>query len=123
MDDCLLFEDCSYLAQWPGVPVHDSEGQIITAALGKSSSVVLAGHGYVATGESVEIATYRAVAIEQCAQRALLALAVGNQQNLDPAAARQAREFLHQPEIVSLTFSYWARRSGVANWTTQGAQQ
>lgn len=33
MDTCVLYESCAYLAEWPGVPIGDEEGRIISEAL------------------------------------------------------------------------------------------
>jgi L-fuculose-phosphate aldolase len=111
MDDCLFFDDCGYLPQWPGVPVGDEEGQVISQALGDHSCALLAGHGYVATGSSLELAIYRAVHFEHAAARALRALAVGEPVELKHDVAAQARDFLLQPSIVQSTFDYWQRQS------------
>jgi L-fuculose-phosphate aldolase len=109
MDACSLYDDCAYLPQWPGVPVHDEEGRIISRALGAKSSAILAGHGYIATGASIEYATYRAVFLERAAKLFLAANPCGELQRLDPDAALEARKFLLQPRIVQATFDYWSR--------------
>jgi L-fuculose-phosphate aldolase len=111
MDDCLFFGDCGYLPQWPGVPVGDEEGQIISRALADKSCALLAGHGYVATGSSLQLAIYRAVYLEHAAARVLRALAAGEPVELQRGVAEEAREFLLQPAIVQSTFDYWRRQS------------
>jgi L-fuculose-phosphate aldolase len=111
MDDCLFFGDCSYLPQWPGVPVGDEEGRIISGALADKSCALLAGHGYVATGSSLQLAIYRAVYLEHAAARVLRALAAGEPVELQHGVAEEAREFLLQPSIVQSTFNYWQRQS------------
>jgi len=45
MDTCVLYENCAYLPEWPGVPIGDEEGEIISTALGDKSAVLLAHHG------------------------------------------------------------------------------
>jgi L-fuculose-phosphate aldolase len=109
MDACSLYDDCGFLERWPGVPVHDEEGRIISQALGNKPSAILAGHGYIATGESIEYATYRAVFLERAARMYLSARPCGELQPLDHMSAIEAREFLLQPRIVQATFSYWSR--------------
>ena len=37
MDLCPLYDDCAFLEAWPGVPVGNEEGEIISAALGTSA--------------------------------------------------------------------------------------
>ncbi len=54
MDNTPLYDDCAFLADWPGVPVGNEEGEIISAALGDKKAVLLAHHGQLVTGVSVE---------------------------------------------------------------------
>ena len=37
MDVCALYEDCSFVGHWPGVPVGNEEGLLISSALGKTA--------------------------------------------------------------------------------------
>lgn len=50
MDLCPLYEDCAFLKDWPGVPVGNEEGEIISAALGDKRAILLSHHGLLATG-------------------------------------------------------------------------
>jgi L-fuculose-phosphate aldolase len=111
MDDCMFHDDIAHLPDWPGVPVGDDEGHLISAALGSRSCALLAGHGYVATGHTLEEAVYRAVSLERMAARHLLARSahLAEPAPLADAQASEAREFLLQPRIVNSTFNYWAR--------------
>jgi L-fuculose-phosphate aldolase len=34
MDTMMFYEDCAYLPEWPGVPIGDEEGRIISEAIG-----------------------------------------------------------------------------------------
>lgn len=113
MDSAMLYEDCAYLAEWPGVPIADDEGRIISAALGPANNVLLAHHGILNLGDSVEMATYRAYFMERACRRQLDAEAAGDIVPVDPANAREARDFLLQPAIVNTTFRYLARRLGL----------
>src|SRR5215472_13624858 len=45
MDTTLFFEDCAWLPEWPGVPIGDEEGRIISEALGDKKAILLAHHG------------------------------------------------------------------------------
>jgi L-fuculose-phosphate aldolase len=102
----------AHLPEWPGVPVADDEGRIISAALGKAKTILLANHGLLAAGESVEEAAYLAVFFERAARMQMRAMAAGGVQEVKPELAAEAREFLLQPAIVRGTFAYWARRAG-----------
>ena len=111
--DSAMLHGCAHLAKWPGVPIADEEGRIISGALGAAKTILLANHGLLATGESVEEAAYLAVFFERAARMQLRAMAAGGFKEVGPALAEEAREFLLQPAIVRATFAYWARRIGL----------
>jgi L-fuculose-phosphate aldolase len=110
--DSAMLHGTAHLAQWPGIPVADDEGRIISAALGEAKTILLANHGLLAAGASVEEATYLAVFFERAARMQLAAMAAGGYREVQPELAAEAREFLLQPSIVRGTFAYWARRCG-----------
>ena len=111
MDGAML-HGTAHLAEWPGVPVADDEGRIISAALGDAKSILLANHGLLTAGNSVEEATYLAVFFERAARMQLAAMSAGGYREVKPELAAEARDFLLQPSIVRGTFAYWARRCG-----------
>jgi len=110
MDSAMLHR-CAHLPDWPGVPVADDEGRIISAALGAQKCILLANHGLLTVGSTVEEATYLAVFFERAARMQLRAMAAGGFKEVKPALAEEARDFLLQPSIVNATFAYWARRA------------
>jgi L-fuculose-phosphate aldolase len=110
--DSAMLHGTAHLAEWPGVPVADDEGRIISAALGDAKSILLANHGLLTAGNSVEEAAYLAVFFERAARMQLAAMAAGGCREVKPELAAEAREFLLQPSIVRGTFAYWARRCG-----------
>jgi L-fuculose-phosphate aldolase len=109
MDAMMFYEDCAYLPNWPGVPVANEEGRIIAEALGEKRSILLAHHGLLTTGKTVEEAIYLAVLLEQAAQLQLRACAVGEFRPVRPEFGREAHDFLLKDSIVNGTFNYWAR--------------
>lgn len=111
MDSSMLF-GTAHLSEWPGVPVADDEGRIISGALGEAKTILLANHGLLAAGTSVEEAAYLAVFMERACRMQLLAAAAGGVQEVQPELAREARDFLLQSSIVRGTFAYWSRRAG-----------
>jgi L-fuculose-phosphate aldolase len=110
--DSAMLHGTAHLPDWPGVPVADDEGRIISGALGKAKTILLANHGLLSAGASVEEAAYLAVFFERAARMQLLAMAAGGFKEVKPELAEEAREFLLQPSIVRGTFAYWARRCG-----------
>jgi L-fuculose-phosphate aldolase len=109
--DSAMLHGCAHLADWPGVPVADDEGRIISGALGSEKCILLANHGLLSAGTSVEEATYLAVFFERAARMQLRAMAAGGFKEVKPELAEEARAFLLQPSIVRGTFAYWARRA------------
>lgn len=111
MDATPFFENCAYLPEWPGLPITDDEGRIISSALGDKQALLLAHHGLLTAGRTVAEAAVLALWMEQAAQVQLKAAAVGDIRLVPPALARESRDFLLKPEITDLTFQYFARRA------------
>lgn len=109
--DSAMLHGTAHLPEWPGVPVADDEGRIISDALGSEKSILLSNHGLLTAGSSIEEATYLAVFFERAARMQIRAMAAGGFKEVKPELAQEARTFLLQPSIVRGTFAYWARRS------------
>ena len=109
--DSAMLHGTAHLPDWPGVPVADDEGRIISGALAEAKTILLANHGLLAAGASIEEATYLAVFFERAARMQLRAMAAGGFREVRPELAEEAREFLLQPSIVKGTFAYWARNT------------
>jgi L-fuculose-phosphate aldolase len=107
--DSAMLHGTAHLAEWPGVPVADDEGRIISAALGDAKTILLANHGLLAAGTCVEEAAYLAVFFERAARMQLRAMAAGGFKEVRPELAEEACKFLLQPSIVKGTFAYWKR--------------
>jgi L-fuculose-phosphate aldolase len=110
MDMCMFQDQCADMPDWPGLPIGDEEGMIISEALGDKKTILLANHGLIAAGESIEEAAYLAVFFERAAALQLAASAAGTIHPVDPDKAREARDFLLKPKIIEMTFEYLARR-------------
>jgi L-fuculose-phosphate aldolase len=122
--DSAMLHGTAHLPEWPGVPVADEEGRIISGALGEAKTILLANHGLLAAGASIEEAAYLAVFFERAARMQLAAMAAGGCREVDPRLAEEARAFLLQRSIVRATFAYWARRiSTIAVGSTAGSSR
>ena len=110
MDSTPFYDNCGYLGDWPGLPIADNEGEIIAGALGKRKALLLAHHGILTAGATVEEAAVLAIWLEQAAQAQVQAAAVGTIREVRPELAIEARDFLLKPQIISLTFQYFARK-------------
>ncbi|HZV93970.1 MAG TPA: aldolase [Caldimonas sp.] len=111
MDATPLFDDIAFLGKWPGLPTADREGEVIAGGLGDKHAILLAHHGLLAAGRSVQEATFLAVFIERMARQQIDAAAVGGSRPVDADEARRARDFLRTDKIMNLTFDAWARRA------------
>lgn len=112
MDATMFADNCAYLPKWPGLPVADDEGRIISEALGDKQCILLAHHGLLTAGTRVQEACFLAVYMERVARLQLAAQAAGTIREIDPTLAREAGSFLRKGSIIDLTFAYWARRVG-----------
>lgn len=111
MDATPFHEDCAYLPSWPGLPLADEEGDIISAALGAKRTILLANHGFLTATASVEESLYLAVLLERAARNQLLAMAAyGEVRPLEAALARESHDFLLSPSIVKASFAMFARQ-------------
>ncbi|KAI1362497.1 class II aldolase [Xylaria arbuscula] len=111
MDMTPFQDECAFLGDWPGLPIADQEGVIITAALGKKRSILLANHGMLTAGCSVQEATYLAVKLERAARIQIRAATFGPVKPVDVALATKARDYLLRPTVVNATFEYWYRQT------------
>jgi L-fuculose-phosphate aldolase len=110
MDATPLFDDCAFLGEWPGLPIGDDEGRIISEAMGDKHAILLAHHGMLTVGKTIEEATMLAVWMEHAAEMQLRARAIGTIRRIAPEFAIESRDFLRKPKILNLTFAYFARR-------------
>lgn len=110
MDSTPLWDDCAFLSEWPGVPVGNSEGEIISAALGQRRAILLAHHGQLVVGSSIEEACTLAHVVERTARLQLLAMAAGEIKALPAHLAKEAHDWTLLPKRVEANFDYYARR-------------
>ncbi|EFV12643.1 aldolase [Segniliparus rugosus] len=111
MDLAPFYDDCAFLPDWPGVPVGNEEGAIISAALGDKKAILLAHHGHVIAGASVEEACSLAVLIERAARLQLAAMAAGPIAPLPDRLAREAHDWTLTPKRSAANFAYYARQA------------
>lgn len=111
MDTTPLYDDCAFLAHWPGVPVGNEEGEIIAGALGDKRAILLAHHGQLVAAKSIEEATVLALLIERAARLQLLAMSAGTIKPIPPALANEAHDWISTDKRSAITFAYYARRA------------
>lgn len=111
MDTCALYEDCSFIGDWPGVPVGNEEGIFISAALGENRAVLLSHHGQLVTGKTIEEACNLAILIERAARLQLLAMAAGQIQQIPHELAKEAHDWVSTDKRNKINFAYYARKA------------
>jgi L-fuculose-phosphate aldolase len=109
MDTCLLYGQCAILEKWPGIPVGNEEGEIISAALGDKKAVLLAHHGLVVAGASVEEACVLGVMFERAAKLQLLAMAAGQIKPIPEDLGLEAQRWVSTPKRIAAAFDYYRR--------------
>lgn len=110
MDTTLFYNDCAWLRDWPGTPIGDEEGRIISEAIGDKRSILLAHHGQLAACGTIDEAAVMSIFIERAARLQLLAMGAGTILPLDPALAQEAHDYRLKPKPIAATFAYYARR-------------
>jgi L-fuculose-phosphate aldolase len=112
MDMMMFHEDVAYLRSWPGIPLANEEGQIISGALGTKNSILLANHGILTAGDSLAKAVYLAVNLESAARLQMLAASAGyTPLPVDSRLAADAKKFVTSAKFVEATFEYWCRQT------------
>ncbi len=97
MKTTLLHDEVAFLPRWPGVPVADEEGHLISEALGlKKRAILLAHHGQLVACDTVERAAALAVTMERAARLNLMARSAGDIKAIDPKLAKEAHYYRHQ---------------------------
>ena len=111
MDTAMFYNDCAWLEEWPGPPIGDEEGKLISEALGNKRSILLAHHGQLCAGKTIEEAAVLAFHFERAAKMQLNAMAAGKIRPLPPSAGQHAHDYRLKSLPLNATFHYYARRA------------
>lgn len=111
MDSCVLYDDVAFVDKWPGVPVGNEEGELISGALSNKSALMLPHHGLLIAAPTIEEACVKALAFERAAKMHLLAAAAGKIKPIDVELGKEARDWLLKPKRNTAAFNYYARRA------------
>ncbi|MGH7037401.1 MAG: class II aldolase/adducin family protein, partial [Stellaceae bacterium] len=106
-----LYDDVAFVAKWPGVPVGNEEGELISSALGGKTALMLSHHGLLIAAPTIEEACVKALAFERAAKMQLLASAAGKIQPIQPELGKEAHDWVLKPRRSTAAFNYYARRA------------
>src|SRR3954447_11294187 len=103
-DACAFYEDHGLFDDFTGVVLDLEEGKRIAAALGDMKAVILANHGLLTTGHSVDEAVWSFVTMERSCQAQLLAEAAGTPRLIRPDVARTTQKQTGSPAAAYYSF-------------------
>jgi ribulose-5-phosphate 4-epimerase/fuculose-1-phosphate aldolase len=86
-DACAFYNDHAVYDDFTGVVLEGEEGKRIAAALGDCKAAILANHGLLTVGRSVDEAAWWFISMERSCQAQLLAEAAGTPVPIDPDQA------------------------------------
>jgi len=96
-DSCIFFEDHGLYEGYGGVANDVEEGKRIAAAVGDHKAAVLANHGLITVGGSVEEAVFWFVTMERTCQAELVAMAAGEVHPIDAETATHTHDQIGSP--------------------------
>jgi ribulose-5-phosphate 4-epimerase/fuculose-1-phosphate aldolase len=86
-DSCIFYGDHALFDDYTGVVDDTAEGDRIAAALGDKKAAILANHGLLTVGHTVDEALFWFVTMERTCEVELLARAAGEPTEIDPEVA------------------------------------
>ncbi|KAI1268852.1 class II aldolase and Adducin domain-containing protein [Xylariaceae sp. FL1019] len=105
-DACAFYNDIAHYDSFGGIVLGPEEGQRIVEALGQKKAAILANHGLLTCGQSVESCVFWFNSLEKCCHAQLLA---------DAAAAGRGGETVKVTEEEA-AFTYKTIGNEVAGW-------
>jgi ribulose-5-phosphate 4-epimerase/fuculose-1-phosphate aldolase len=103
-DACAFFEDHAVFDSYAGVVLDVDEGKRIAHALASRKAAILANHGLLTVGRTVDEAVWWFVAMERSCQAQLLAMAAGPYEVVDGETARLTRSQIGTPGVGWFSF-------------------
>ncbi len=103
-DACAFYEDHALFDQYHGPVLGAGEGAAIATALGPHKAVILANHGLLTVGGSVEEAVWWFLSMEAACEAQLLAEAAGRPRPISPEFAAATARQTGSPEIGRVSF-------------------
>jgi ribulose-5-phosphate 4-epimerase/fuculose-1-phosphate aldolase len=107
---CMFFENHALFSEFNG-PVNDVEdAEKLARTLNGKSAVILANHGMITCGESIETAIMYMIALERALRVNVLALQTGNYKVVEDEVARSTKEWIANPIGFAIEFEALQRK-------------
>ncbi|KAK4047890.1 hypothetical protein OIO90_006051 [Microbotryomycetes sp. JL221] len=107
-DACSFYGDIVTMKQFGGVVITKGEGELIAETLADKNSIILANHGILTVGQTIESAVARFILLEECCRVSLLARAAGKEVVIeDEAAAMTHKETGSERSLYFLASPYF----------------
>jgi ribulose-5-phosphate 4-epimerase/fuculose-1-phosphate aldolase len=90
-DSCQFYDDHAKLEEFTGLVFDIEEGKKIAHALGDHKAVILANHGLLTVGTTVDEAAWWFISMERSCQSQLIAYAAGTPRKIDHELATQTQ--------------------------------
>lgn len=105
-DSCAFYDDLAHYDSFGGIVLGAEEGQNIAKALGQKKAAILANHGLLTTGKTVESCIFWFMSLEKCCRVQLLA---------DAAAAGKGTETV-KVSNEEAAYTYKTVGTEIAGW-------
>ncbi|KAH7012920.1 class II aldolase and Adducin domain-containing protein [Ilyonectria destructans] len=105
-DSCAFYNDLAFYDSFGGIVLGADEGRDIAASLGNKKAAILANHGLLTTGQSIEATVFWFMSLETCCRVQLLA---------DAAAAGRGGELVKIADKEA-AFTHATVGSEIAGW-------
>jgi ribulose-5-phosphate 4-epimerase/fuculose-1-phosphate aldolase len=103
-DACAFYEDHGIHDSFSGVVLDDDEGRAIGRALGPHKAVILANHGLLTVGPTVDAAAHWFIAMDRACHAQLLAEAAGNPLPIPHDVAKRTHDQTGADTVGFLSF-------------------
>lgn len=109
-DACAFHGGHSFFADYTGLVFDPAEGRRIAETLGDGKAVILANHGHLTVGRTVDAAIWWFLTMERSFQAELAARAAGEPVELDEETARATAELVGREDVGWFAFQpIWER--------------
>ncbi|HEX4250882.1 MAG TPA: class II aldolase/adducin family protein [Pseudonocardia sp.] len=109
-DACAFYGSHGVFEDFTGVVLDPDEGKRIAACLGEGKALILANHGHLTVGQTVDSALFWFLTMERSCQAELLARAAGEPREIPPATARLTHEQVGREDVGWFAFQpIWRR--------------